>query len=290
MSLASQVADAFTRVGTEFKTLRGTLGSNASLTTTEKATLVGAINEIKSGLAGAGAPIDDAVPSNSTTYSSNKTNTLLTGKENSIVAGTTAQYLRGDKTWQTLNSAAVGLSNVTNTADSAKPVSSAQQTALDLKAPLASPAFTGTVTGVSKAMVGLANVDNTSDANKPVSSAQATAIAAKPSINDTTASVSTVYSSSKTQGQIDAAVAALVNSSPAALDTLKELSDALGGDAAFATTVSTALGNRLRIDIANQALTGTQQTNGQTNLSVYSKADVGDPATNFVTTFTAALV
>ena len=40
----------------------------------------------------------------------------------------------------------VGLGNVDNTADTAKPVSTAQQTALDLKAPIASPTFTGTVT------------------------------------------------------------------------------------------------------------------------------------------------
>lgn len=40
----------------------------------------------------------------------------------------------------------VGLGNVDNTADTAKPVSTAQQTALDLKAPLASPALTGTPT------------------------------------------------------------------------------------------------------------------------------------------------
>lgn len=52
------------------------------------------------------------------------------------------------------------------------------QTQLDLKAPLASPTFTGTVGGITKAMVGLVNVDNTSDANKPVSTAQAAAIAA----------------------------------------------------------------------------------------------------------------
>ena len=39
----------------------------------------------------------------------------------------------------------VGLGNVDNTADSAKPVSSAQQTALNLKANLAGPSFTGTV-------------------------------------------------------------------------------------------------------------------------------------------------
>lgn len=38
----------------------------------------------------------------------------------------------------------VGLGSVDNTADTAKPVSTAQQTALDLKAPLASPTLTGT--------------------------------------------------------------------------------------------------------------------------------------------------
>jgi trimeric autotransporter adhesin len=38
----------------------------------------------------------------------------------------------------------VGLGNVDNTSDLSKPISSAAQTALDLKAPLASPTFTGT--------------------------------------------------------------------------------------------------------------------------------------------------
>jgi hypothetical protein len=49
------------------------------------------------------------------------------------------------------------------------------QTALDAKAPLASPTFTGTVSGVTKAAVGLGSVDNTADASKPVSTAQAAA-------------------------------------------------------------------------------------------------------------------
>jgi hypothetical protein len=40
----------------------------------------------------------------------------------------------------------VGLANVDNTTDLNKPVSTATQTALDLKAPIASPTFTGTVT------------------------------------------------------------------------------------------------------------------------------------------------
>lgn len=73
----------------------------------------------------------------------------------------------------------IGLGNVANTADADKPVSNATQTALNAKAPIANPTFTGTVSGITKAMVGLANVDNTTDVNKPVSTAQATAIAAK---------------------------------------------------------------------------------------------------------------
>lgn len=54
--------------------------------------------------------------------------------------------------------------------------------ALDLKAPLASPTFTGTVSGITKAMVGLGNVDNTSDASKPVSTAQQTALDLKANL------------------------------------------------------------------------------------------------------------
>lgn len=73
----------------------------------------------------------------------------------------------------------VGLGNVDNTSDAAKPVSTAQQTALNLKANLANPTFTGTVSGITKAMVGLGNVDNTSDAAKPLSTAETTALALK---------------------------------------------------------------------------------------------------------------
>jgi hypothetical protein len=78
-----------------------------------------------------------------------------------------------------LTKSSVGLANVDNTTDANKPVSTATQTALDLKAPLANPTFTGTVAGVTKSMVGLANVDNTADADKPVSTATQTALDTK---------------------------------------------------------------------------------------------------------------
>lgn len=90
----------------------------------------------------------------------------ITGKENTITAGTTAQLWRGDKTWVAADKSLVGLANVDNTSDSSKPVSTAQQSALNLKANLASPTFTGTVSGITAAMIGLGNADNTSDATK----------------------------------------------------------------------------------------------------------------------------
>lgn len=53
--------------------------------------------------------------------------------EPAITSGTTGQYWRGDKSWQTLDKAAVGLGNVDNTSDANKPISSATQTALNAK-------------------------------------------------------------------------------------------------------------------------------------------------------------
>ena len=91
----------------------------------------------------------------------------------------------------------VGLSNLDNTSDANKPISTAAQTALNLKAnvsdvsnslalkaPINNPTFTGTVGGVDKTMVGLSNVDNTSDANKPISSAGQTALNLKANTAD----------------------------------------------------------------------------------------------------------
>jgi len=81
-----------------------------------------------------------------------------------------------------ITKAMVGLGSVDNTADTAKPVSTAQQTALNLKANVASPTFTGTVSGITKTMVGLGSVDNTADTAKPVSTAQQTALNLKANV------------------------------------------------------------------------------------------------------------
>ena len=69
-----------------------------------------------------------------------------------------------------------------------------------------------------------------------------------------------------TESYVTTAISNLVASAPATLDTLNELAAALGNDPNYATTISTALGNRLRVDINNQGLNTTQQANGRTNL------------------------
>lgn len=103
----------------------------------------------------------------------------ITGKENTIAAGLTSQYWRGDKTWQTLDKTSVGLSNVDNTSDANKPVSTATQTALNLKYDASNPSgyisanqtitFTGDATGSGNTSVSLtipaATVTNAKMAN-----------------------------------------------------------------------------------------------------------------------------
>jgi len=123
----------------------------------------------------------------------------------------------------TLTKSDVGLGNVDNTSDASKPISTATQTALDVKAAAVhthddryytetevntllsgksdtshnhagvyEPAnaniqshisSTSNPHSVTKSQVGLGNVDNTSDANKPISTATQTALDAKQSIN-----------------------------------------------------------------------------------------------------------
>jgi hypothetical protein len=115
-----------------------------------------------------------------------------------------------------ITKAMVGLTSADDTTDADKPVSTATQTALDLKAdqtgvdlkaPLASPTFTGTVAGVSKAMVGLTNADDTTDANKPVSTATQTAL----DLKSDTEVASTTKVASYILALVDAGTVVLMN-------------------------------------------------------------------------------
>lgn len=70
---------------------------------------------------------------------------------------------------------------------------------------------------------------------------------------------SNVPTNAAVKDYVDDEITDLIDNSPSALDTLNELAAALGDDANFSTTVTTALGNRLRIDVNNQGLTTIQK-------------------------------
>ncbi len=164
------------------------------------------------------------------------------------------------------------------------------------KAPLISPALTGTPTvptaspgtntaqaastafvaaGLagkansvhSHAVADVANLQITLDAKAPLASPALTGTPTAP-----TAAAETNSLQIATTEFVRRAITNLIASSPAALDTLVELAAALGNDPNFATTTAESLGNRLRVDTAAQGLNGTQQANGRANLALGTAA------------------
>lgn len=235
-TLQVRISDLVTRIATECKALRTMINGNAadltSLTTTNKTNLVAAINEVKAAIGGAGASINDTGTSTLSVWSSDKTNTSIGAAITALVNGAPANL-------DTLLEIAAAINNDPS-------YYTTVNTALGLKAPLASPTFTG-VPAVPTATAG----------------------------TSTTQIASTAF--------VAAAVASLVNTAPTTLDTLNEIAAALGNDPSFATTITTALGNRVRFDAA-QTLTAGQIT------QICANIGVGEPDTNFVTTFNAGLV
>jgi hypothetical protein len=93
-------------------------------------------NATNSQYSGLAASKQDTLVSGTNIKTINSTSLLGSGNvavEPTITATTSADYYRGDKTFATLNKAAVGLGNVDNTSDANKPVSTATQTSLDAK-------------------------------------------------------------------------------------------------------------------------------------------------------------
>jgi len=103
------------------------------------------------------------------------------------------------------------------------------QTALDLKAPLASPALTGTPTAP-------------------------------------TAAAGTNTTQIATTAFVSAGLANLVDSAPGALDTLNELAAALGDDANFSTTITNSIATKL--PLAGGQMTGNIDLNGNNLIEV----------------------
>ena len=162
-----------------------------------------------------GTGITSSVTNNTVTLDIDSTVATLTGTQtltNKTLTSPTINTPTG------ITKSDVGLANVDNTTDALKPVSTAAQTALDLKAPLISPALTGVPT-----------------APTAISSTNTTQIA-------TTAYVKSVVSD-------------LTNGAGAAYDTLKELQDLIVADESAAATLTTLVGTKA--PLASPTFTGT---------------------------------
>ena len=99
------------------------------------------------------------------------------------------------------------------------------------------------------------------------------------------------WSANKIFDTIAAASAALkdelTDGAGAALDTLKELADALGNDPSFSATIAAEIANRVRYDAA-QALSAPQQAQARNNIGAQAAAAVGDTDRDFVADYEAA--
>jgi hypothetical protein len=102
-------------------------------------------------------------------------------------------------------------------------------------------------------------------------------------INDsaTNGNTTQTWSADKIFDQIEAAKTELIGGAPAALNVLGELAAALGNDPNFTTTLTTALGFRVRYDAA-QTLSLAQQQQACGNIGI------GNPEAAFLTTYTTA--
>jgi hypothetical protein len=185
----------------------------------------------------------------------------------------------------------LGLGNVDNTADVDKPISSATQAALDtkvstatfsttiatkanstdldLKAPLASPTFTGTVSGITKSMVGLGSVDNTTDAAKPISNATQAALDTKVS----TATFSTTIATKANATDVNTALTLKAPiESPTFTGTVSGITKSMVGLGSVDNTTDAAK----PISNATQAALDTKVSSATFSTTIATKANVTD--------------
>lgn len=173
-----------------------------------------------------------------------------------------------------ISKANIGLGNVDNTADTAKPISTAQQKALDGKVDKVTGKglSTNDYTTAEKQNVANNTVARHSHSNKDVLD-KITGIVTEDNIKNPAhfsdlvdysgfqagsqqiirqipnkTSQLTNDSGFATETYVNTKVAGVVNSAPETLDTLNELAEALGNDPNFATTMATELGKKVNAE------------------------------------------
>ena len=124
-------------------------------------------------------------------------------------------------------------------------------------------AVTGAVTGTVSSIANHSSSDLSEGTNLYYTNARADARitnALKDEDNMASDSATHVASQQSIKAYVDSSVAGIVDSAPAALDTLNELAASLGDDANFATTVSTNIGTK--VSKAGDTMTGDLNLGG----------------------------
>jgi hypothetical protein len=173
----------------------------------------------------AAVPVGTSIPvqnvgAGAITISAGSGATLDTGSETALGGGRRAILTKtGTNSWAVFIGESVGVAAF---------YAGALQANIDLKAPIASPTFTGTVSGITKTMVGLGSVDNTADVDKPVSTATQTALNAKaPTASPTFTGTVTVPDDSFALTKIaNIATARILGRNTAATGDIEELTAA----------------------------------------------------------------
>lgn len=213
---------------------------------------------------------------------------LAANYEPKITAGSAGQYWRYDKTWATLDKTAVGLANVDNVADANKPISTAQQNALNLKLDISVGASTyfplagGTISG-NAAVTGTLGVTGT------FSAVNNATVGGTLGVTGTLTANGLVAAASMTIGGAAVATQSFVTTSYAPL-----ASPALTGnptaptpspgdnDTSIATTAFVAALGALKADLASPAFTGNPTaptpSPGDNDTSIATTAFVRTPA------------
>lgn len=306
MSLVTQITNLATRTATESKTLRTMINGNASdlssLTTSAKSNLVSALNELDaaiSALSGGGSATDlDALTD--VVITSAATGHILrhNGTVFVNVLGTTFFEIAGAAA--TAQAAAIAASQPVNSNLTAIAAVASQTTyGRNLLTVTNQAALTALLEASSETISGIVELATNAEVLTGT---------------DTTRAV--------TSSGVAAAINALVAGAPGLLNTLDEIAAALGDDPNFAATLTSSLAGKQPLDTdltqiaaltsaadkvpystgsgtwamatftaAGRALVDdATATDQRTTLSVYSQAEIGDPTTNFVTTFEAGLV
>lgn len=221
--------------------------------------------------------------------------------------GGTSKYLREDATWQTITASSgtvyyVGLSlpNIYNVSTSSVISSGTLTAAFNTQASgtfLRGPNNTAVVGTPTFGILVQSDIPNIAEyqVTNLVSDLALKAPLDSPSLigipTAPTAALNTNTTQIATTAFVSSATAALVNSAPSTLDTLKELSDALGADPNFATTITNSLA--LKAPLVSPTFTGTPAgptaTGGTNTTQIATCAFVTTAVSNVTTTSIGAV-